>query len=143
MRHTCAPISLAAVGAFGILGVMNFQPEHIVTIIGGLLLLLGTWLTARATAKSRAAEVRHAEDKARMEARQAEDAQRHLERQAFLEQLQEERDASNRKVEVFSDRIDMMWRDKAASREHVAALRRQIWEGGAPPPVSPPEGYIE
>lgn len=143
MRHTCAPISLAAVGAFGILGGMTFEPGHIVTIAGAILALIGTWLTARATAKARAAEVRHAEDKARMEARQAEDAQRHLERQAFTEQLQEERNAANDKLQKALDKLDAMWRDKSASREHVAALRRQVWEGGAPPPVSPPAGYIE
>lgn len=143
MRHTCAPICLATVGAFGILGSMTFEPQHIVTIIGGVLLLIGTWLTARATQKSRAAEVRHAADKATSEARRAEDAQRHLERQAFIEQLQEERDVSSAKVEVFSDKIDAMWRDKSASREYVAALRRQIWNGDKPPPIDPPAAYIE
>lgn len=143
MRHTCAPISLAAVGAFGIVGGMDFGPDHIVTLLGGTLLLIGTWLTARATAKSRAAEVRHAADVARAEARQAEDAQRHLERQAFIEQLQEERNASNAKVQEFSDKVDMMWRDKSASREYVAALRRQIWNGDEPPPIDPPAAYIE
>lgn len=143
MRHTSAPISLAAVGAFGILGVMNFEAQHIVTIVGGILALVGTWLTARATLRARQAEVRQAEEKARTEAKQAEEVQRHLERQAFVDQLQEERDASSKKVELFSEKIDTMWRDKAASREHVAALRRQIWDGGNPPPVDPPAGYIE
>lgn len=122
---------------------MTFDPGHIVTVIGAVLVLAGTWITARATARSKAAEVQHAREKSLAEERAAEAEQRRLERQEFVDQLREERDAANERTDKVNTLLDRMWSDKAASREHVAALRAQIWAGGTPPPVDPPAGYLE
>lgn len=122
---------------------MTFDPGHIVTIIGAVLVLAGTWITARATARSKTAEVQHAREKSLAEERAAEAEQRRLERQEFVDQLREERNAANERTDKVNVLLDKMWTDKAASREHVAALRAQIWAGGTPPPVDPPEGYLE
>lgn len=89
---------------------------------------------------------------------------RDLERQAFIDQVQEERDAAHALLhqerqeysaqlaaerkelrderEAYTSRLDTMWVDKAASREHVAALRDHIWQRKDPPPPEPPPGYI-
>ncbi|WP_449277986.1 hypothetical protein [Leucobacter sp. GX24907] len=58
------------------------------------------------------------------------------ERSAYVEQLREERAAGD-------TRLDRMWVDKAASRQHVADLRSHINQGLGPPPPGPPAGYIE
>lgn len=109
-----------------------------------------TWGVAAMTQKSKAREIaaqaaqaKAAEAKERREARLAEDAQRAAERREFVDQLQEERQAALDRAASKDKIIDAMWRDKAASREHVAALRRQVWSGDEPPPVTPPPGYIE
>lgn len=122
---------------------MQIETAHVVTVIGAALLLLGTWVTARATLRAKEVEVRQARDTALAEERQAEAEQRRLERQAFINQLREERDAANERTDKLNLVLDRMWQDKAASRDHVAALRAQIWAGGTPPPIDPPEGYIE
>lgn len=89
---------------------------------------------------------------------------RDLERQAFIDQVQEERDAAHALLHqereeyatqlaaerrelrdertAYTSRLDTMWVDKAASREHVAALRDHIWQRKDPPPPDPPTGYI-
>lgn len=64
------------------------------------------------------------------------------ERQEFAKQLVEERAAAQEERLAYTARLDQMWADKAASREHVAALRDHIWSRQAPPPPDPPPGYI-
>jgi|GEM_PF-3730633 len=89
---------------------------------------------------------------------------RDVERQAFIDQVQEERDAAHRMLksereeytlqlagerqtqreerDAYTSRLDSMWTDKAASREHVNQLRDHIWTRRDPPPPDPPAGYI-
>lgn len=129
-------------GAFGILEGM-IEPGHIVTVIGAVLLLVGTWITARATSRSKATEIQHERERTLAEERAAEAEQRRLERQEFVQQLREERDAANERTDKLNVALDRMWTDKSVSRDYVAALRAQIWAGGTPPPVTAPEGYIE
>ncbi|MCC2030630.1 hypothetical protein [Microbacterium allomyrinae] len=67
-------------------------------------------------------------------------------RQAWFNQIQEERDAADRRAEVsveaFNAQADRFWADKAASRNHVGALTDHIWQRKPPPPPEPPAGYI-
>lgn len=67
--------------------------------------------------------------------------------QTLIDQLQEERKAYAEMLReeraVADARLDRMWADKAASRQHVADLRAHINRGDPPPPPTPPEGYIE
>lgn len=74
-------------------------------------------------------------------------------RQALIDQLQEElkadlaelaaeRDEIKAEREQYQRNLDRLWTDKAASREHVAALRDHIWQRKDPPPPDPPDGYI-
>lgn len=119
------------------------EPEHLVTVVVAILVLIGTWFTARATTKSKAVEMKQASAKALAEERAAEAEQRRLERQEFVQQLREERDAANERTDKLNIALDRMWTDKSVSRDYVAALRAQIWAGGTPPPVTAPEGYIE
>lgn len=120
-----------------------FSGSDVVTIVVAIIALVGTWVTARITGRGKEKEARVARDKAVADERTAEAEQRRLERQEFVQQLREERDAANERTDKLNIVIDRMWADKAASREHVAALRAQVWAGGTPPPVEPPEGYIE
>ena len=64
-------------------------------------------------------------------------------KQTLIDQLQEERTVLKEEGQAYRAKIDAFWKDKAMSRQHVAALRTQIWTRGEPPPVDPPEGYIE
>lgn len=128
-------------GAFGILEAVTL--DQIVTIIVAIIAASGAWVTARMTGRARQSELRHQVDKQRAADREAEAEQRRIERQTFVQQLREERDHAAARSDKLNLALDRMWADKAASREHVAALRRQIWEGGTPPPVMPPAGYIE
>ena len=122
---------------------MTFDPGLVGTVIGAVLLLVGTWITARATSRSKAADIQAAKEQALIEERAAEAEQRRLERQEFVQQLREERDAANERTDRLNQALDKMWTDKSVSRDYVAALRAQIWAGGTPPPVTAPEGYIE
>lgn len=85
---------------------------------------------------------------------EAERAELAEDRRSLIEQLQEERSVyvaqlSAERAElaaerqVWAERFDRMWADKAASRQHVAALRAHIWSRGEPPPPDPPAGYQE
>src|SRR5690625_3426494 len=122
---------------------MTFDPGLVGTVIGAVLLLVGTWITARATSRAKAADIQAAKEQALIEERAAEAEQRRLERQEFVQQLREERDAANERTDRLNQALDKMWTDKSVSRDYVAALRAQIWAGGTPPPVTAPEGYIE
>lgn len=64
------------------------------------------------------------------------------ERKSFVEELKKEREAFAAERAELLDRLDKMWADKAASREHVNALRDHIWQRKDPPPPDPPAGYI-
>ncbi len=74
-------------------------------------------------------------------------AQQEAATQTLIDQIQEERDAyaqQLREERAAGDaRLDKMWADKAASRQHVAQLRAHIYRGDPPPPPEPPVGYIE
>lgn len=67
-------------------------------------------------------------------------------RQLLIDQLQEERNATESRAAqdraAFTAQVDRLWTDKAASREHVNALRDHIWQRKPPPPPEPGEGYI-
>lgn len=67
--------------------------------------------------------------------------------QTLVDQLQEERvqyvGLLREEREMNERRLDRMWDDKAASRQHVAELRAHIFKGSPPPPPAPPAGYIE
>lgn len=64
------------------------------------------------------------------------------ERKSFVAELAKEREAFAAERTELLGRLDKMWADKAASREHVAALRDHIWQRKDPPPPDPPAGYI-
>lgn len=64
------------------------------------------------------------------------------ERKSFVEELGKERTAFAAERTELLTRLDKMWADKAASREHVNALRDHIWQRKDPPPPEPPAGYI-
>jgi uncharacterized protein YlxW (UPF0749 family) len=123
--------------------------EWIVPIAVAIVTGIGGFIGGIAAMRKTAADERTARD---------------AERQAFIDQVQEERDAANqllhqereeyasqlaaeRKLireerEAYTSRLDTMWTDKAASREHVAELRDHIWQRKPPPPPEPPPGYI-
>ncbi len=67
--------------------------------------------------------------------------------QTLVDQLQEERalyvGLLREEREMNERRLDRMWDDKAASRQHVAELRAHIYNELPPPPPAPPAGYIE
>lgn len=56
-------------------------------------------------------------------------------RQTYVEQLEKER-------AMYSSKLDRLWRDKRASRNHVAQLEDHIWQRKPPPPPPPPEDYV-
>lgn len=64
-------------------------------------------------------------------------------KQTLIDQLQEERNVLKGEGEAYRSQVNAFWKDKAMSRQHVAALRHQVWTRGNPPPVEPPDGYIE
>ena len=118
----------------------------IITAVGGIV---AGFIAGVAAMRKTAADERTARD---------------LERQAFIDQVQEERDAAHQLLHqereeyaaqlaaerkelreertAYTSRLDTMWADKAASREHVAELRDHIWQRKDPPPPEPPPGYI-
>jgi flagellar biosynthesis GTPase FlhF len=123
--------------------------EWIITLVVAVITAGGGFIGGIAAMRKAAADERTARD---------------MERQAFIDQVQEERDAAHqllhqereeyasqlaaeRKLireerEAYTSRLDTMWTDKAASREHVAELRDHIWQRKPPPPPEPPPGYI-
>ena len=89
----------------------------IVAAISAASAFLGAWLLFRAKARD--------------------------DKQLLIDQLQEERALLKGEGVAYRAQIDKHWQDKALSREHVAALRHQVWSGGNPPPVAAPPGYVE
>lgn len=76
------------------------------------------------------------------EERDATQQQLREEREEFARQLAAEREVAREERREYTKRLDQMWADKAASREHVNALRDHIWSRLEPPPPDPPQGYI-
>ncbi|MGB3414032.1 MAG: hypothetical protein WBA28_04890 [Microbacteriaceae bacterium] len=64
----------------------------------------------------------------------------------LINELQEERntwkEALDKERAMYSSKLDRMWADKSASRDHVAALRDHIWQRKPPPPPVAPDHYI-
>lgn len=109
------------------------MPDWIIPVIVALLSggLLGTLATSLVT-----------ERRNKREDRDSLIDQLQEERKSFVDQLIAERAQQNADRVAYTERLDKMWADKAASREHVAALRDHIWQRKDPPPPEPPAGYI-
>lgn len=106
------------------------SPEAITALsalIGAIGGILGTWFLARKAAR---------EDTHRLVDQLQE------ERSEFVQQLDKERLIARENRVAYEEKIDAFWRDKYASRRHVAALEDHIWQRREPPPPHPPEGYI-
>lgn len=100
------------------------MPEWVVAVAVALISASGGWLSATFAARQAQAQAT----------------------QALIDQIQEERTVAVKQADaerqMYSEKLDKMWADKAASREHVAALREHIWQRNDPPPPPPPAGYI-
>lgn len=103
---------------------------------------LGALATALVTARKNKREDRDALIDQLQEERESSNAQLQEERRSFVAELAKEREAFAVERTELLGRLDKMWDDKAASREHVAALRDHIWQRKDPPPPDPPAGYI-
>lgn len=119
-------------------GPFNWTP--IITAV--LSLAAGVFGTLVASRNKRREDV-DATHKQHREDRQAWFDQLQEERNTYAQQLREEREANRIERAENAARIDRMYEDKAASREHVAQLRAHIHAGNPPPPPAPPKGYIE
>lgn len=143
MGNRTPPQVTTTAAAFAIIEGMVDPSTIIASIAVGVPTLAGTWFTARYSLKSKQTEVEQAQEAEREAARVREAQLRHDERQTFVEQLQAERQQQRDIITNKDQQIDKFWRDKSASRDYIHQLKRQIWEGADPPPVSPPAGYIE
>lgn len=116
---------------------------QLATVATAVIMVSGTWVTARVTARSKAADLQHQLIDQVQEERDVKDRQLKEERAAFMAQLAEERRQNTEHVQAHARSLDRMWTDKAAGREYVARLRAQVWSRAEPPPELPPPGYIE
>lgn len=102
------------------------------TVVIGLIAVSGGYATAWVSSRKS-----HNDD------RQTLIDQLQEERKTYVDQLGKERAEQKADREAYTKRLDAMWTDKAASREHVNALRDHIWQRRDPPPPEPPVGYIQ
>ncbi len=123
--------------------------EWIVPIVVAIVTGVGGFIGGIAAMRKTAADERTARDADRQafidqvqRERDAAYALLHQERQEYASQLAAERKVIREEREAYTSRLDTMWADKAASRDHVAALRDHIWQRKDPPPPEPPPGYI-
>ncbi|RZU61730.1 hypothetical protein [Zhihengliuella halotolerans] len=58
------------------------------------------------------------------------------------QQLAAQRREHNDQIDKLNNRVTGFYADKHASRRHIAQLEKHIWDGKAPPPPSPPDGYV-
>lgn len=108
------------------------MPDWLVNVIVAIIAVSGGYVTAWGASRRS-----HRDD------RQMLIDQLQEERKTYVDQLGKERAEQAAERVAYTRRLDAMWTDKAASREHVAALRDHIWQRKDPPPPDPPAGYIQ
>lgn len=118
------------------------DPNWIITIIVALITAVGGFVSGIAAFRKTNRDDRQALIDQLQEERAATQLQLKQEREEYTAQLSAERQVIREEREAYTSRLDQMWADKAASREHVAELRDHIWQRKPPPPPGPPPRYI-